>query len=59
MRVSILSVCSSSIPMARPATSMAMSQFADSAREAIRHDLMDWLTGQGCVWHREDPEGAN
>ena len=27
--------------------------------EAIRHALTDWLTGQGYVRHREDPEGAN
>jgi len=27
--------------------------------EAIRYALTDWLTGQGYVRHREDPEGAN
>jgi hypothetical protein len=27
--------------------------------EAIRHALTDWLTGQGYVRHREDPEAAN
>ena len=30
-----------------------------SRPEAIRHALTDWLTGQGYVRHREDPEGAN
>ncbi|WP_422232830.1 ribbon-helix-helix domain-containing protein [Methylorubrum rhodinum] len=24
----------------------------------IRHALRDWLTGQGHIRHREDPEGA-
>lgn len=27
--------------------------------EAIRYILRDWLTGQGLLPHREDPEGAN
>ncbi len=27
--------------------------------EAVRHVLADWLTGQGYLRHREDPEGAN
>jgi len=27
--------------------------------EAIRYILADWLTGQGLLRHREDPEGAN
>ncbi|MCJ2065053.1 ribbon-helix-helix domain-containing protein [Methylobacterium sp. J-088] len=30
-----------------------------SRPEAIRHALADWLTGQGFVRHREDPEEAN
>lgn len=30
-----------------------------SRPEAIRYALTDWLTGQGFVQHREDPEGAN
>ncbi|MCJ2070657.1 hypothetical protein MKK75_17980 [Methylobacterium sp. J-030] len=30
-----------------------------SRPEAIRHALTDWLTGQGYVRHREDPEGVN
>ncbi|TXM93697.1 hypothetical protein FV232_10410 [Methylobacterium sp. WL30] len=30
-----------------------------SRPEAIRHALTDWLTGQGYVRHREDPEGAD
>lgn len=28
-------------------------------RTVIRFALTDWLTGQGYVRHREDPEGAN
>lgn len=27
--------------------------------EAIRHALARWLTAQGYVQHREDPDGAN
>lgn len=30
-----------------------------SRPEAIRLAVTDWLTGQGYVRHREDPEGAN
>ena len=30
-----------------------------SRPEAIRHALTDWLTSQGYVRHREDPEEAN
>lgn len=30
-----------------------------SRPEAIRYALTDWLTSQGYVRHREDPEGAN
>ena len=30
-----------------------------SRPEAIRYALTDWLTGQGYVRPREDPEGAN
>lgn len=37
----------------------AQSDPKPSRLEAIRHALANWLTGQGRVQNRDDPEGVN